>query len=114
MLTSYDVLQLLEGTKLTEMVQKIKDISKSINDGEITVSAYDTAWVALIKDINGGEGPQFPSSIEWIVSNQLLDGSWGDAAFFSAHDRMINTLACVIVLTSWKIHPESCNKGSDY
>lgn len=96
------------------MVQKIKDMLKSINDGEITVSAYDTAWVALIKDINGGEGPQFPSTIEWIVSNQLPDGSWGDAAFFSAHDRMINTLACVIVLTSWRIHPESRNRGSDY
>ncbi|KAF3323197.1 ent-copalyl diphosphate synthase 1 [Carex littledalei] len=99
------------GTTLPEMVQKIKDMLKSINDGEITVSAYDTAWVALIKDVNGGEGPQFPSTIEWIVSNQLTDGSWGDAAFFSAHDRMINTLACVIVLTSWRVHPESCNRG---
>jgi ent-copalyl diphosphate synthase len=110
---SYLVLQFLEGSKLTEMVQKIKDMSKSIDEGEITVSAYDTAWVALIKDVNGDEGPQFPSSIEWIVSNQLPDGSWGDAAFFSAHDRMINTLACVIVLTSWKIYPENCNRGTE-
>ncbi|KAF3338370.1 ent-copalyl diphosphate synthase 1 [Carex littledalei] len=103
--------KLSEGTKLPELLQTIKDMLKSINDGEITVSPYDTAWVALIKDVNGGEGPQFPSSLEWIVSNQLPDGSWGDAGFFSAHDRMINTLACVIVLTSWRIHPERRNTG---
>lgn len=82
-----------------------------MEDGEITVSAYDTAWVALIEDVHGTGVPQFPSSLEWIAKNQHPDGSWGDKELFSAHDRIINTLACVIALKSWHMHPEKCEKG---
>ncbi|MED6147183.1 Gly-Xaa carboxypeptidase [Stylosanthes scabra] len=75
------------------------------------MSAYDTAWVGLVEDANGGNGPQFPSCLEWIASNQLPDGSWGDAHFFSPRDRLLNTLACVIALTKWNLHPEMCHRG---
>lgn len=80
-------------------------------DGEISTSAYDAAWVALVKSLDGNGKPQFPSSLQWIIDNQLTDGSWGDNALFSAHDRIINTLACVIALKSWGICPEKCDKG---
>jgi hypothetical protein len=83
-----------------------------MGDGDISVSAYDTAWVALVKSMDGREGPHFPSSINWIVQNQLYDGSWGDSTFFYAHDRILNTLACVIALASWGIHAEKCEKGT--
>ncbi|KAI3678917.1 hypothetical protein L6452_38221 [Arctium lappa] len=73
-------------------VEKIKGMLDSMDDGEITVSAYDTAWVALVQDVNGSGRPQFPSSLEWIVNNQLPDGSWGDHLIFLAHDRIINTI----------------------
>ncbi|KVH94375.1 Terpene synthase, metal-binding domain-containing protein [Cynara cardunculus var. scolymus] len=86
----------------------------SMDDGEITVSAYDTAWVALVEDVNGSGRPQFPSSLEWIVNNQLIDGSWGDHLIFLAHDRIINTLACVIALTFWNVHPTKCRKGVEF
>ncbi|XP_028762173.1 ent-copalyl diphosphate synthase, chloroplastic [Neltuma alba] len=82
-----------------------------MDDGDINISAYDTAWVALVQDVKGSGVPQFPSSLEWIVNNQLPDGSWGDHQVFSAHDRIINTLACVIALKTWNIHPEKCEKG---
>lgn len=82
-----------------------------MDDGEISVSAYDTAWVALVEDINGSGHPQFPSSLRWIANNQLSDGSWGDSRIFSAHDRIISTLACVVALKSWSTHPEKCEKG---
>lgn len=83
----------------------------SLDDGEISISAYDTAWVALVEDINGSGQPQFPSSLLWIYNNQLPDGSWGDTEIFSAHDRLINTLACVIALKTWNMCPEKCKKG---
>lgn len=83
-----------------------------MEDGEISISAYDTAWVALVEDVNGGGAPQFPSSIEWIATHQLSDGSWGDSSIFSSHDRIINTLACVIALKSWDIHPEKRERGT--
>ncbi|XP_028804189.1 ent-copalyl diphosphate synthase, chloroplastic [Neltuma alba] len=97
--------------EIKQRVEAVRSILRSLGDGEITISAYDTAWVALVPDVHGSGAPQFPSSLEWIASNQLPDGSWGDAHIFSAHDRIISTLACVVALKSWNIHPEKCEKG---
>jgi len=93
------------------MISKVKEMLGSMEDGEISVSAYDTAWVSLVQSLDGNGQPQFPSTLQWIIDNQLPDGSWGDAAVFSAHDRMINTLACVVALSTWKTCPESCDTG---
>ncbi|KDP21454.1 hypothetical protein JCGZ_21925 [Jatropha curcas] len=100
--------------EITERVDSIKKMLESMEDGEITISAYDTAWVALVEDVNGSGAPQFPSSLQWIANNQLPDGSWGDADIFTAHDRIINTLACVIALKSWNLHPDKAAKGMKY
>ncbi|KAI9080381.1 hypothetical protein K1719_037775 [Acacia pycnantha] len=97
--------------EIKQRVEAVRSILHSLEDGEITVSAYDTAWVALVPHIHGTAAPQFPSSLEWIANNQLPDGSWGDAHIFLAHDRIINTLACVIALKSWNVHPDKCDKG---
>lgn len=97
---------------INKYVESIKSIFVSMDDGNISPSAYDTAWVALIEDVDGSSGgPQFPSSLQWIVNHQLPDGSWGEPLMFSAFDRLLNTLACVIALTSWNIHPDKCAKG---
>ncbi|TVU29579.1 hypothetical protein EJB05_21153, partial [Eragrostis curvula] len=96
------------------MIDSIRAALKSIGDGQINVSAYDTACVALVKNVNGGDGPQFPSSIDWIVQNQLPDGSWGDKKYFLVHDRIINTLACIVALKSWNIHHDKCRKGISF
>ncbi|XP_059437236.1 ent-copalyl diphosphate synthase 1-like isoform X4 [Corylus avellana] len=95
---------------IKERVDSIKSMLGSMEDGEISISAYDTAWVALVEDIHGSGFPQFPSSLQWIAKNQLPDGSWGDSLIFFSYDRIINTLACVIALKSWNIHPEKYEK----
>lgn len=99
------------SNEIEERVLSIKSMLGSMDDGEISISAYDTAWVALVEDVHGSGTPQFPSSLQWIAKNQLPDGSWGDTQIFSAHDRLINTLACVVALKSWNIYPEKCEKG---
>ena len=96
---------------LWQMINEVKGMLGSMGDGEISVSAYDTAWVALVQSLDGNGKPQFPSSLQWIIDNQLSDGSWGDDTLFSAHDRIINTLACVIALNSWSVCPERCDEG---
>ncbi|XP_022759729.1 ent-copalyl diphosphate synthase, chloroplastic-like [Durio zibethinus] len=108
------VLKVFESNKIKERVDTIKSMLDSMEDGEISSSAYDTAWVALVEDVHGSGAPQFPSSLEWIANNQLPDGSWGDPQIFVAHDRLINTLACVIALKSWDIHPDKCQKGVSF
>ncbi|RXH82784.1 hypothetical protein DVH24_003282 [Malus domestica] len=102
--------------KIKEHVEFIRSMLASMEDGEISISAYDTAWVALVDDVEGeGSGlPQFPSTLDWIANNQLLDGSWGDSESFTAHDRIINTIACVVALKSWNVHPDKCKKGMAY
>ncbi|KAL6210554.1 hypothetical protein ACLB2K_015786 [Fragaria x ananassa] len=57
---------------------------------------------------------KFPSSLEWIANNQPDDGSWGYKDVFSAHDRLISTLACVVALKSWNLHAEKCFKGMKF
>ncbi|KAJ8421794.1 hypothetical protein Cgig2_012317 [Carnegiea gigantea] len=110
-----EALNLKEPTPsgITEKVEAIRAMLKSMSDGEITISPYDTAWVALVRNVEANEedAPQFPSSLQWIIDNQLLDGSWGDKKMFLAHDRIINTLACVIALKSWGICPDKREKG---
>uniref|UniRef100_A0ACD5WSR4 Uncharacterized protein n=1 Tax=Avena sativa TaxID=4498 RepID=A0ACD5WSR4_AVESA len=87
---------------------------RSMNDGEISISAYDTAWVAMVPRLDGGNGPQFPTTIQWIVDNQLPDSSWGDISLFSSYDRMMNTLSCVIALTKWSLQPVKCQRGLSF
>ncbi|XP_044970255.1 syn-copalyl diphosphate synthase-like [Hordeum vulgare subsp. vulgare] len=99
---------------MPDMIDAIKAPLRSIGSGEINVSAYDTALVALVKNQDGGEGPQFPSSIDWIVQNQLPDGSWGDKHFFFIQDRIINTLACVVALATWNLYGQKCEKGMHF
>nr|CAB3499663.1 unnamed protein product [Digitaria exilis] len=60
--------------------------TKSMNDGEISISAYDTAWVALVPKLDG-EGPQFPAALRWIVDNQLPNGSWGDSSLIAKEEQ---------------------------
>ncbi|ONK76443.1 uncharacterized protein A4U43_C03F27940 [Asparagus officinalis] len=93
------------------MINEVKRMVGSMDDGEISISAYDTAWVALVKSLDGNNKPQFPLSLQWIINNQFNDGSWGYDTLFSAYDRIINTMACVIALKSWEISPDICNKG---
>ncbi|CAL5427695.1 hypothetical protein CsSME_00041883 [Camellia sinensis var. sinensis] len=103
-----------KSNKIKEHVESIRSMLSSMDDGEISISAYDTAWVALVEDIHGSGAPQFPSSLQWIAKNQLPDGSWGDKSIFEAHDRIINTLACIIALKTWNIHPDQCKKGISF
>nr|UNZ93479.1 isokolavenyl diphosphate synthase [Scutellaria baicalensis] len=96
--------------KIGEMVEKIRVKLQNIDGGGISVSAYDTAWVALVEDIGGSGQPQFPTCLEWISDHQFSDGSWGSHKFLY-YDRILCTLACVVALKTWNVHPQQCNKG---
>ncbi|KAK1321035.1 hypothetical protein QJS10_CPA03g00942 [Acorus calamus] len=96
---------------LTEKIEKIKTILDSEGEEETSISAYDTAWVSMIEDVNGNDAPQFPKSLRWIVDHQLPDGSWGDRDYFLVYDRLVNTLACVVALKTWNICPKSYENG---
>ncbi|KAK1300068.1 hypothetical protein QJS10_CPB13g00701 [Acorus calamus] len=99
---------------MIEKIEKIKIILDSEGEDETSISAYDTAWVSMIEDINGNDAPQFPRSLQWIVDHQLSDGSWGDRDYFLVYDRLLNTLACVVALKTWNICPEIYENGKKF
>lgn len=105
-----------EEAELQPLIDQVRAMLRSMNDGDTSASAYDTAWVAMVPKPDGGGGaqPQFPATVRWIVDHQLPDGSWGDSALFSAYDRMINTLACVVALTKWSLEPARCEAGLSF
>lgn len=64
-------------------------------DGKTSGAAYDTAWVMRITD-SGGH-PLFPQCVQWILSHQKADGSWG-SQITHYHDRIISTLGAITAL----------------
>ncbi len=66
--------------------------------GRVMKTAYDTAWVARLGEIDSNMSN---AALRWISENQLPDGSWGAPAPLYYHDRVISTLAAMIALT-WR------------
>ncbi|GLJ38365.1 hypothetical protein SUGI_0781320 [Cryptomeria japonica] len=100
-----------EANEMKRCIEMIKSMFRSIEDGEISVSPYDTAWLARVPALDGSGEPQFPSCLQWVIDNQLTDGSWGDSNHFHVRDRILNTLGCVIALKTWNVATGSVNKG---
>lgn len=45
--------------------------------GSISPSAYETAWVALVRDPEETGRLAFPEALAWLLRNQRDDGGWG-------------------------------------
>ena len=74
------------------------DLIGSLGAGDMSESAYDTAWVARVPAAAAEpDAPRYPAAYDWLLRNQLTDGSWG-GAIPSAHDRVVTTLAALLTL----------------
>ena len=80
---------------------------------DLSVSSYDTAWVAMIPSPNSGKEPFFPECVNWLLDNQLHDGSWGplNPHHLLTKDALLSTLACVLALKRWNIGEEQIDNG---
>ncbi|KAI5067268.1 hypothetical protein GOP47_0017796 [Adiantum capillus-veneris] len=97
--------------EMQEWIETIKGMFQKMTFGEISISAYDTAWVAMVPSLSGLSGPQFPKCLNWIINNQFTDGSWGDKELFLAYDRVCSTVACLVALKTWNVGHENIQKG---
>ena len=68
----------------------------NIGTGKMSGSAYDTAWIAQLGEIDRELSNQ---ALDCLVEDQLPDGSWGAEKPFYYHDRVVNTLASMLALT---------------
>jgi len=77
---------------------EVKKLLHNIGPGRMRSTAYDTAWVARLVELDESIGFQ---ALEWLREHQLPDGSWGAKAPHYHHDRLICTLAAMSVLGRW-------------
>ncbi|CAH2047853.1 unnamed protein product [Thlaspi arvense] len=83
----------------------------------VSPSAYDTAWLAMIEDLNdvNAKKPMFPGCLDWILSNQnALEGLWGNHGDDNGDETLSSTLACVVALRKWNTGSLHVHKGKRY
>ncbi len=81
---------------MTDIRQSMRDVLKDAGLSKMTRSAYDTAWIARLGDLETSLSQQ---ALNWLCENQLQDGSWGAVTPLYYHDRIICTLAAMVALT---------------
>ncbi|KAL5707796.1 ent-kaurene synthase [Ranunculus cassubicifolius] len=91
-------------------------IRKMFKKVELSVSSYDTAWVAMVPSLGLPQQPCFPECLNWLLENQLPDGSWSlpKRGHLLTKDSMLSTLACIMALKRWDIGGEHVKKGLDF
>jgi halimadienyl-diphosphate synthase len=76
--------------------KEVKETLQELGPGTKSITAYDTAWVARIGEIDWDLSSR---ALNWLCEHQLSDGSWGANNIYYYHDRVISTLAAMISLT---------------
>ncbi|KAK1397770.1 Ent-kaur-16-ene synthase protein [Heracleum sosnowskyi] len=91
-------------------------IRSLFNKVELSVSTYDTAWVAMVPSPHHSQAPCFSRCVDWILDNQLSDGSWGlpQQSIRLIKDDLSSTLACILALKRWGVGEEQINRGSNF
>jgi len=77
-------------------MEDFQSLLKKMGNGQISSSAYDTAWLARLTEYDSQISHR---ALAWIAQNQLHDGGWGAKDVTYYHDRVICTLAAMIALT---------------
>ena len=77
-------------------MRSTSELLKALGPGYMASTAYDTAWMARLGEIDTN---LYTNALEWICNNQLQDGSWGAKDIYYYHDRVISTLSAMIALT---------------
>ncbi|KAF6998482.1 hypothetical protein CFC21_014599 [Triticum aestivum] len=98
-------------------VERDARIRKHLKNPELSPSAYDTAWVAMVPlPDSDPQAPCFPQCVEWILQNQHSSGSWGINEFglLANKDIMLSTLACIIALHKWNVGSDHIRRGLEF
>ncbi|MEH1809773.1 hypothetical protein [Nostoc sp.] len=73
----------------------VADLDEKWGGGEISASAYDTAWVAMVRNPHNPNELAFSQSFNWLLEYQAIDGGWGNGLFSY---RILPTLAALLAL----------------
>ncbi|XP_050232952.1 ent-kaur-16-ene synthase, chloroplastic-like [Mercurialis annua] len=90
---------------------------KVVEKAKLSISFYDTAWVAMVPSKESKEKPSFPECLEWVMENQQGDGSWCHNPSYHpllVKDYLSSTLACVLALHKWKVGQSLIKRGLEF
>jgi len=90
-----DIKEILKPTIELSYTERINLLLSSLSRGFMPPTAYDTAWVARLLEIDRPLGGR---AAEWLCEHQLPDGSWGAQQPFYYQDRIISTLSAMTAL----------------
>lgn len=74
----------------------VEGLLNAMGPGRMGTTAYDTAWVSRLFEIDADMANH---ALKWVNEHQLSDGSWGAEFPVYYHDRIVSTLAAMIVLS---------------
>lgn len=97
---------------LKQHIAEAQAVLRNMSDGEITSSAYDTAWVARIAAAD--EQPMYPQCIDWICAHQHDNGAWGSDEAKYYHDQLVSTLSAIIALKTWHVADDQVAHGEAF
>ncbi|XP_073279791.1 ent-kaurene synthase TSP4, chloroplastic isoform X2 [Primulina huaijiensis] len=100
--------------KTNSMFEEAKErIAELLRKPKISVSTYDTAWVAMVPSPHSSVEPCFPDCVNWLIENQCGDGSWAHPHHHHLlrKDILSSTLACVLALKKWGVGEQQIDKG---
>lgn len=101
-------------TTFDTLIEEGKELLRNLGDGDISPSAYDTAWIARIPSSENPNQPMFPQALQWVKENQWSDGSWGTKDIEHYHDRVVCTLSCIVALRVWEPNSRQIERGENY
>jgi len=86
-------------------------LSQPYGLGSMSISIYDTAWVAMVSRTTGSTSEfLFPESFQYLLQSQSPDGSW--EVYASQVDGILNTAAGLLALIKHQIaEPLLCDSN---
>ncbi|KAJ8775417.1 hypothetical protein K2173_023182 [Erythroxylum novogranatense] len=101
----------INGTEESRMKKKLSEMLRNV---DVSVSPYDTAWVAMVP--SSREKPLFPECLDWVMKHQLPDGSWSteECHPLLLKDSISSTLSCVLALNKWNLGERLVTRGLEF
>src|SRR2546421_2924907 len=75
----------------------IRQLLASLQQGAISPAAYDTAFVARLRDQDNPDQLAYPQAIRWLLRNQNADGSFGTSLPIPK-EKVISTLSALLAI----------------
>jgi halimadienyl-diphosphate synthase len=90
---TYSVSQ-LEAMALALLEAMLANQDPQWGGGQMSASAYDTAWVAMVRDHQNPDRLAFPQAFAWLLNHQNSNGSFGGPDSYA----LLPTLAGLLAL----------------